>query len=234
MLVVNNLFSSYSNELILNDVSFNFDGGSFLGIVGPNGSGKSTLLKCLLGLKSIDKGFVQWKSILPSRDISYVPQLSEFDWQFPYSVYDLVESALLTKLNFWRFKSKDYEERVINVLEKFDLINFKDNHISELSGGQKQRMLLARAFVSNPKLLILDEPFNAVDHYSELHIMSLLKDYVKKGGSVIMVHHNLNSSIEYFNHVLLLNKKVIAFGETKSVLNKNNFEKAYGNFFSDL
>ena len=111
----------------------------------------------------------------------------------------------------------------------------KDSAISELSGGQQQRLLLARAFVSNPKVLILDEPFNAIDHLSEIEIMKVLKEFNSQGGTVIMVHHNLNSVHDYFDEILILNNRVVAFGNTKDVFNRESLSEAYGlHFFKDF
>jgi len=235
MLNVTNLSVCYTTEKVLKDISFNFAGGSILGIIGPNGSGKSTLLKSILGLKNSNKGSVIWKEISPKLDIAYVPQQSEYDWEFPSSVYDLVENALITTKNFWRFNSSNFRVQVDSVLKQFNIYDLRNRHISMLSGGQKQRLLLARAFVLNPKLLILDEPFNAIDHSSEQNIFNMLKEYVKNGGTVIMVHHNLNSVLDYFDELLILNKSLVAFGTTDNVFNKSNLLKAYGsNIFLDL
>lgn len=235
MLYVSSLNVAYKDNLVLENISFNYEGNSIFGIVGPNGSGKSTLLKSLLGLKKFKSGSFNWDSSLSSSCIAYVPQKSEYDWDFPLSVQDLVYNSLISIKNFWRFKPLKYQKDVESVLKKFKIFHLKDSAISELSGGQQQRLLLARAFVSNPKVLILDEPFNAIDHLSEIEIMKVLKEFNSQGGTVIMVHHNLNSVHDYFDEILILNNRVVAFGNTKDVFNRESLSEAYGlHFFKDF
>jgi len=235
MLKVNGLSVSYSKNLALKNVSFNLKKGVIFGILGPNGSGKSTLLKAILNIVPREKGSVMWEEIEIRKDIAYVPQLSEYDWDFPISVFELVLNALVTPYNFWKLDSNLNRSKVMEVLNQFGLESLANNPISDLSGGQKQRLLLARAFICEPKILILDEPFNAIDHISEKSIVQILRSFSTQGNTVLMVHHNLNSVKEYFDEILLLNKSVVAFGKVDTVFKKKNLEKLYGdNFFSNI
>ncbi len=235
MLKVNRLSVSYSNNLVLEQVSFSLKKGSIFGILGPNGSGKSTLLKAILNIIPRQEGSVSWEGIDIRKDIAYVPQLSEYDWDFPISVFELVLNALVTPANFWKLDSEHNRNKVIEVLNRLGLAALANNPISDLSGGQKQKLLLARAFVRDPKILILDEPFNAIDHISEKSIVQTLRTFASQGNTVLMVHHNLNSVKEYFDEILLLNKSVVASGKVDTVFKKKNLEKLYGdNLFANI
>jgi len=235
MLKVNRLSVSYSNNLVLEQVSFSLKKASIFGILGPNGSGKSTLLKAILNIIPRQEGSVSWEGIDIRKDVAYVPQLSEYDWDFPISVFELVLNALVTPANFWKLDSQLNRNKVTEVLNQLGLAALANNPISDLSGGQKQKLLLARAFVRDPKILILDEPFNAIDHISEKSIVQTLRTFASQGNTVLMVHHNLNSVKEYFDEILLLNKSVVASGKVDTVFKKKNLEKLYGdNLFANI
>lgn len=236
MLEVKNLSVSISNNKVLDDISFHMQRGELVGIVGPNGAGKSTLLKSILGLQNVSEGIFKLHGENVSNvlsKIAYVPQSNQYDWQFPISVEQLVGLSLINKWNFFRFSKFFNSQKVVDVLKQLEIYDLRHRHISELSGGQKQRVLLARVLVQDFDLLLLDEPFVGIDFKSEKIIVSLLKKLVSEGKSVMMVHHDLNSATNYFDKILLLNKKQVAFGSVKNVLKKELLNVAYnGKLFS--
>jgi len=236
MLEVKNLSVSIANNKVLDDISFNMQTGEFVGIVGPNGAGKSTLLKSILGLQNGSEGIFKLHGENVSNvlsKIAYVPQSNQYDWQFPISVEQLVGLSLINKWNFFRFSKFFNSPKVVDVLKKLEIYDLRHRHISELSGGQKQRVLLARVLVQDFDLLLLDEPFVGIDFKSEQIIVSLLKKLVSEGKSVMMVHHDLNSATNYFDKILLLNKKQVAFGSVRNVLKDELLNFTYnGKLFS--
>lgn len=190
---------------ILNDVSIEIPQNEFLGIIGPNGGGKTTLLKVILGLLKPNKGevLIMGNPLKESKDLmGYVPQFNSFEKDFPISVFDVVKLGVVGK------KIKNISEVVIRALNLVEMFDFKDRLISELSGGQKQRVLIARALVSNPKILLLDEPTASVDTKSGRTFYELLKD-LNKEMTIVLVSHDIGVLSQYVNKIACLNKTLV-------------------------
>jgi len=238
MLKVKKLSFSYGNLKVLNDLSFEVSSSKITGIIGPNGAGKSTLLRSLVGLEaaSFDTVLFKGKPLLETLSlVAYVPQSSNYDWNFPLSVSQLVELSFLTKANFWKFNIKAHQDNLLNIMSDLQIDDLASRHISELSGGQKQRVLIARALCQPFDLLILDEPFTGVDHQSEQIIINVIKRLKSLGKTILMVHHNLNTVNKYFDNLILLNKNIIASGPVESVFTKENLKQTYqGEILLDL
>lgn len=209
---------SYGDLQVLENASFQIQSGEFVGIFGPNGGGKTTLLKLMMGFLEPDGGRISILGKDPDKclaDIAYVPQRLAFDKQFPISVQELVLGGRLSHLPWWGRFSQDEKKLAIEALKKVRLEEHAHRQFGSLSGGQIQRALIARALVSNPKVLLLDEPTAGVDPQSEDEIYTLLKE-LKGSMTILMVTHHLNSAIGYVDRMLCVQKEVIPL-QTKEV-----------------
>lgn len=204
MIICENVSFSYGDIPILKDISFTIDQGEFIGIIGPNGGGKTTLLKLIMGFLSPDSGTLTLSGLSPQQarnEIGYVPQAMRFDRQFPISVFELVLSGRLSKLPWYGVYSKKDHRLAEEAIELLGLAKFKHAAFGTLSGGQAQRALIARALVSKPKLLLLDEPTANVDAQVESEIYALLKGLQGKM-TILMVTHDLSTAIDQVQRVL--------------------------------
>jgi zinc transport system ATP-binding protein len=206
-------FFSYQHAPVLKDVSFQIFPGEFVGIIGPNGGGKTTLLKLIMGFLKPTKGTVRifgkaagaWE--LGSIPLSYVPQAMRFDRDFPISVEEVVMSGLLSRLPWYgRFRAED-KQAAAAALEQVGLADLRDHSFGTLSGGQAQRVLIARALVSKPQLLLLDEPTASVDSQAEAEIYSILNG-LKNQMTILMVTHDLRAAIDQVQRVLCVQRDV--------------------------
>jgi len=236
-LTVSNLTVSYQGSSVLDDISISVPSGQLCAIIGPNGAGKSTLLKSTLELIKSDSGKVSFfESDYSSqrKRIAYLPQRGTIDWDFPATVTDVVTMGLYSSKGlFGRIKSND-KQTVKEAIKKVDLTDFSNRQISELSGGQQQRVFIARALVQTPDLFLMDEPFAGVDIASERGILKILEELVSEGKSILVVHHDLDTVLEYFDYVVLLNKKLISEGSTETVMEHENLRIAFGNLIPKL
>ncbi len=195
---------SYRDTPVLTDVSFRINPGEFVGIIGPNGGGKTTLLKLILGFLKPTSGAI---SVLGSpagvstTRIAYVAQGLRFDRQFPISVMELVLSGRLSRLPWYGVYSREDRAAALEALEKVGMVDFCDYAFGNLSGGQAQRALIARALVSNPDLLLLDEPTASVDSQAEGVIYEILQS-LRQSMTILMVTHDLRAAINLVDRVL--------------------------------
>lgn len=197
---------SYPGIPVLSHLSFQVNPGEFIGIIGPNGGGKTTLLKLILGFLKPSRGKILLnKSHLK---IAYVPQAVRFDRDFPISVEEVVLSGLLSHLPWYGSFHKEDREAAIEALRIFELSHLMNEAFGTLSGGQAQRVLLARALVSKPELLLLDEPTASVDNRAEADIYSLL-DQLKGKMTILMVTHDLGIAVEQVNRILCVQGGVV-------------------------
>ena len=189
MIDVNHLCFSFGSTPILKNLSFQVDKGEFVALFGPNGGGKTTLCKLLVGLLKPTSGIIKI-----SGPIAYVPQHFAPDPFFPLSVLEVVIMGRLFSAPRFGGYGKEDKKRSLEALREVGLFDRRHAPFSSLSGGQKQRVLVARAFVSNPSILILDEATANVDHSTRTHLLSLIKN---KGLTILMVTHDLKSACEY-------------------------------------
>lgn len=230
MIEMKNLSVSYQGQLALEPTSLTIKGPTITGIIGPNGAGKSTLIKGMLGIvESEGQTFLDRKPMKQELSkIAYVEQKIHIDYNFPIKVKECVSLGLYPKIKlFQRLKASDWE-KVARALKIVGLEDFAERQISQLSGGQFQRVLIARCLVQEAKYIFLDEPFVGIDSVSEEIIMETLRQLRKAGKTILIVHHDLSKVVAYFDQVLLLNKKVVAFGSTESTFTKENMQKTYG------
>jgi manganese/zinc/iron transport system ATP- binding protein len=230
-LSIHDLTVAYNDKPVLWDVDLDVPEGVLMGIVGPNGAGKSTLIKAALNLIPRATGTVRFygKPYAQARDwVGYVPQRGSVDWDFPTSVLDVVMMGLYGRLGWFRRPGAAERARAFEALEQVGLAAFADRQISQLSGGQQQRTFLARALVQEARLYFMDEPFAAVDAVTERAIVDLLRGLRARGATVIVVHHDLATVEQYFDHVTLLNVEVIASGTTREVFTPDLLRRTYG------
>lgn len=210
-----NLSFSYGKNLALNNLSFEIENGEFVAILGPNGAGKTTLLKCILGLLK-PEGIIRVLGFDPRKDrkmlknISYVPQRNSLSFDIPLRVEKVLQ--LQTKELDW------------NILEELELSDKLKVLFRDLSGGFQQRVLIARALMNKPKIILLDEPFNGVDLVSQEKIVKMLE---RIDATILIVLHNINPVLHKLDKVLLLNKEIIAFGSSREVFKRDNMLKLY-------
>jgi len=228
---VHDLTVSYNNKPVLWNVDFTLPSSQMIGIIGPNGAGKSTLLKSLMDLVPSASGYIKlFNDDLDKvrHKISYVPQRESVDWDFPASVMDV---ALMGRYNpkniFGRF-SKEDKEIAIDCLKRVNMLDYANRQISQLSGGQQQRAFLARALAQQADLYLMDEPFAGVDASTEKSIVDLFLSMKKEGKTIIVVHHDLQSAIDYFDCVLLINTRLVASGSVKEVFTTELLQETYG------
>ncbi|WP_144460200.1 metal ABC transporter ATP-binding protein [Siminovitchia fortis] len=218
---IKNISFQYDREIVLNQIHLTVPKGSFLGIVGPNGSGKSTLLKLILGLLRPDEGeillfgekqskFRQWERI------GFVSQkANSFNTGFPATVFEVVASGLTGKIGLFRFLRPKHKREIIQAIEQVGMKEFMYRKIGELSGGQQQRVFIARAIVSRPEILILDEPTVGVDAKNVQSFYKILKSLKEQRGiTLLMVSHDIDALLSEADHVVYLNKRVQFYGDT--------------------
>lgn len=209
-ILVEDLSFGYDKTPLLERVFLSIHEGEFIGIFGPNGGGKTTLLKLLLGLLSPQKGKIELFGNPPqhvSAQIGYVPQIARFDKDFPISVLDVVLMGCLSELSWWGGYPKSAKEQARRSLEAVGLLELANQSFGTLSGGQAQRVLIARALVNNPKLLVLDEPTASVDPQAEMQIYELLEGLTPRL-TIIMVTHDLQTIIDKAERLLCVHKQV--------------------------
>ena len=213
---IKNLSFSYKNEPILENVSLNIKKGDYLALIGPNGGGKTTLVKLILGFLTPNGGEIKIKT----SKIGYVPQYTNFSLDIPISVLDVVLQGRVSKFKF--FYNESDKQIAIEKLKLVKMEEYKNKKISDLSGGQRQRVLIARALVSNPEILLLDEPTSAIDIKGQKEIYEILKtlDITK-----VIISHDINILLEGVNKVAWINKTLVLH-KTPDL----HFQKGEGHF----
>jgi len=230
ILEISGLTVRYDGHTALEELNVSLDAGERVAVVGPNGAGKSTLFKVIAGVLSPTQGEVQVYGHEPGGHIciAYVPQRSQVDWRFPVTVADVVMMGRISKLGLMRWpKARDWE-LVRSALEVVGLASLEQRQISELSGGQQQRMFIARALAQEAELMLMDEPFTGLDFPSQediLHIIDLLHE---RGVTILASTHDLNLAGDHFDRVLLLNRRLVGFGDPKQVFLPELLLQAYG------
>lgn len=228
---VHDVTVAYHRKPVLWDIDLLLPAGRLIAVVGPNGAGKSTLLKAILGLVPLASGRVEifGRSLKDARSlIGYVPQRESVDWDFPVDAKDVVLMGRYGHLGWLRPPGKSDRAAALAALEQVGMAPFANRQISQLSGGQQQRVFLARALVQDADLYLMDEPFAAVDAATERAIVTVLRELRSRGKTVLVVHHDLQTVPEYFDHVILINMRIVAHGPTPEVFTKENLHRTYG------
>lgn len=225
---IDNVWFSYDDTTVLEDVSLSVSAHTFLGILGPNGAGKTTLVKLVLGLLEPTRGTVRVFGRDPhevGEHIGYVPQHSLYDITFPITVLEVVLMGRLSGRGLMRrYGGKDIQA-ALKALDTVEMGEFKDRQIGALSTGQRQRVLLARALMGSPGLLILDEPLTGIDICLEFEIYELLKR-LKHDMAIILISHDVGVVSQHVDSIACLNKRIFCHDDKESAL--KNLERVYG------
>ncbi len=222
---------AYHRKPVLWDIDLIAPEGKLIGIVGPNGAGKSTLIKAVLGLVPAASGRVTFYGKPYARQrhrVGYVPQRESVDWDFPVTTTDVVTMGTYGQLGWLRRPGARQRETARRCLEQVGMTAMADRQIRQLSGGQQQRVFLARALAQDASIYFMDEPFSGVDAATESAILRLLQSLRREGKTVLVVHHDLPTVRQYFDHVILLNMRLIAAGPTETTFTNENLQKTYG------
>ena len=215
----------WRGRVAVRDISGSFAPGSLTAIVGPNGAGKSTLVKGLMGLIAPLRGYIRLAPHVRN-SVACLPQVGDLDRSFPISVYDLVGMGSWPRTGAWRGLGRKEHARITQALDEVGLSDFSRRSIGTLSGGQLQRALFARLLMSDAEILLLDEPFAAVDHATTVELVQLLCRLNYEGRTIAVVLHDLELARRYFPQTLLLAGQAVAWGKTESVLTPENLHLA--------
>lgn len=237
IVTVQGLSFQYNSSEVLADISFSLTAGDYVGIVGPNGSGKTTLIKVILGFLEPSTGRISLFGYRPSalpawHKVGYLPQkLNSFNPHFPATVREIVALGLLSLKRFPRRISKFDNIAIDNALSLMDILPIKNELIGELSGGQQQRALIAKALVSEPELLILDEPTTALDPEAREKFFSTLQSLNEhKKVTIVIITHDLGTIGKYASRLLYLDKRVIFYGTFDSFCLSSDMTDYFGEY----
>lgn len=226
---VEDLTMAYNEKPVLWDNDVDIVENSRTAIIGPNGAGKSTLVKGILGLQKTLSGYVEVmgqpvKQV--QKKIAYIPQSNSVNWDFPTTALDVVLMGRYVHLGWIKRPRKKDLEKAEQALQKIGMQDYKNRQISQLSGGQRQRVFIARAIAQDAEIYFMDEPLAGVDKNTEKVIIDFLKKSQSQGKTSIVIHHDLNTLAEYFDHLVILNKKIIDQGPMQTTLTKENLAQA--------
>jgi manganese/zinc/iron transport system ATP- binding protein len=228
---IHDLTVAYNRKPVLWDVDLDIPEEKLVAIVGPNGAGKSTLIKAVMNLvpKASGKIMVYGKPFTKQRKlVAYVPQRESVDWDFPIDALGVVAMGRYSRIGWCKPVRKKDNNRAMDALERVGMADYARRQISQLSGGQQQRVFLARALAQDSTIYFMDEPFASVDAATEKAIVKVLEDLRSTGKTVVVVHHDLQTVREYFDHLILLNMRVVAHGPVNEVFTEENLKKTYG------
>ncbi len=223
--------AGYDKSKVLQDVDLKLMPGDFVGLLGPSGSGKTTLLRVILGAVPVQRGEV----VVHDRPLrgrnnraGYVPQLETIDWNFPVTVEEAVMMGR-TRSNRWLpWYRKQEKELAYDMMQRLGISGLAKRHIRQLSGGQQQRVFLARALVSSPDLLLLDEPTSGVDLKTRDDVMHLLHDLNHAGVTIVLTTHEINAVAVHLPRIVCLNGSIVADGPPHRVITPHILQEVYG------
>lgn len=236
---IQNVTVAYHGKVALHSASLQLHPGTVCGLVGMNGAGKSTLFKAMMGFVKPSTGRVLING-LPIHQVqkknwvAYVPQSEEVDWNFPVNVYDVVMMGRYGYLNLLRIPRPTDRQIVQDSLERVEIWPMRNRQIGELSGGQKKRTFFARALAQKGTVLLLDEPFAGVDIKTEKLMIDLLMELRQLGHTILISTHDLASVATFCDQVVLINRSILAYGNTSEVFTEENLSRTFGGAVGDL
>ena len=235
----NDVCVDYNGTVALYDASLNIETGSICGLVGMNGAGKSTFFKALMGFVRPSRGIIKINGLpVPKAQryqmVAYVPQSDGIDCSFPVSVWDVVMMGRYGSMNLFRIPRESDRQAVWNALERVELIDLRNRPISDLSGGQRKRTFLARAIAQRASVLLLDEPFAGVDVRTEKLMSQLFLQFRKEKRTILISTHDFSHIRDFCDLVVLINKTVLAYGETSKIFTEENLNLTFGGMPPDV
>ncbi len=225
------LSCGYHKQEVLSGVTLDIMQGDFVGLVGPSGSGKTTLLRTVLGVVDIFQGQVKVEGIPTSQRrprVGYVPQLETIDWNFPVTVQEVVLMGRTMDNRLFPWYRQQDRKLASEMMERLAISHLSRRHIRELSGGQQQRVFLARALVSSPRILLLDEPTSGVDIKTRDDVMHVLHELNHQGITILMTTHEINAVAVHLPWIVCLNGRVLAEGPPSQVITSETLKLTYG------
>lgn len=234
-----NVTVAYHGKVALHSASLQLQPGTICGLVGMNGAGKSTLFKAMMGFVKPNTGRIlinglPIRKVQKSNLVAYVPQSEEVDWNFPVNVYDVVMMGRYGYMNLLRIPRSIDTQAVRESLERVEMWPMRDRQIGELSGGQKKRTFFARALAQQAKVLLLDEPFAGVDIKTEKMMINLLMELRQTGHTILVSTHDLASITTFCDQVVLINRSILAYGNTSEVFTEENLSRTFGGSVGDF
>lgn len=234
ILTMRDVCFSYGNKKILSNINLNIEHGTFLGLIGPNGGGKTTLIQLMLGLMMPDRGKIKiyGKDIATFKkrhQIGFVSQrANNFNKGFPATAYEVVAMGLTTKIGYFRFLRRKHKAKIMQALEQVGMEKYADYNIGQLSGGQQQRILIARALVSQPDFIILDEPTVGIDYKHVEQFYNLLKHLnLEEKITLLLVTHETDMMAKFVEEVVCLNEKIHFHGSVKDYIRLSEDDLAH-------
>lgn len=228
---LNNICFGYGAEMVLEDICLHLHPGQFAALVGPSGAGKTSLLKLLLGNLQPNEGEVCIHGHAlngnPAPHVGYVPQLETVDWNFPVTAEQVVLMGRARSGGLLPWATARDHELLERVLSQLEIDHLRQRHIRDLSGGQQQRVFLARALISEPDLLVLDEPTTGIDMRTAENMLHMLADLNSEGMTILMTTHDLNAAAAHLPWVICLNRRVIAQGPPDKVFTNETLSQTY-------
>jgi manganese transport system ATP-binding protein len=236
---IENVTVAYHGKVALHSASLQLQPGTICGLVGMNGAGKSTLFKAIMGFVKPNTGRVlinglPIRKVQKSNLVAYVPQSEEVDWNFPVNVYDVVMMGRYGYMNLLRIPRSIDKQAVRESLERVEMWHMCDRQIGELSGGQKKRTFFARALAQQGTVLLLDEPFAGVDIKTEKMMINLLMELRQTGHTILVSTHDLASITTFCDQVVLINRSILAYGNTSEVFTEENLSRTFGGSVGDF
>ena len=236
---IENVTVAYHGKVALHSASLQLQPGTICGLVGMNGAGKSTLFKAIMGFVKPNTGRVlinglPIRQVQKSNLVAYVPQSEEVDWNFPINVYDVVMMGRYGYMNLLRIPRSIDKQAVRESLERVEMWDMRDRQIGELSGGQKKRTFFARALAQQAQVLLLDEPFAGVDIKTEKMMINLLMELRQTGHTILVSTHDLESITTFCDQVVLINRSILAYGNTSEVFTEENLSRTFGGSVGDF
>ena len=228
---IRGLSCGYEKQRVLSGVDLEILRGDFVGLLGPSGSGKTTLLRAMLGAVDVYEGEVVVDGVRPSEGrprIGYVPQLETIDWNFPVTVREVVMMGRTMENRFFPWFRKEEKRLADHMMEQLGILDLAERHIRNLSGGQQQRAFLARALVSSPSLLLLDEPTSGVDVKTRDDVMHLLHDLNHEGVTIVITTHEINAVAVHLPRLVCMAGRVLAQGTPYEVITPEVLRQTYG------
>lgn len=223
MICIDNLTIAYDAHPVVHHLSIDIATGALVAVIGPNGAGKSSLLGALAGLCPISEGSI---SGIDYKHCAYLPQQKQLDNHFPITVLELVKTGLFASIGlFARLQSK-HQQQVQAAILRVGLSGFEKRHIHTLSGGQLQRALFARIIIQDKPIILLDEPFNAIDQKSVRALLGILQDWHQQKRTILVATHDIDQVRRYFPTTLYLARELLAYGTTLATLSSQNMQKA--------
>lgn len=228
---LNEVTFGYGAQPVLEDICLHLHPGQFAALVGPSGAGKTSLLKLILGTLQPTRGEIcihgQALNGRPAPQVGYVPQLETVNWNFPVTVEQVVLMGRTARSGPWPWPSAETKRRMHETLDRLSIGDLAQRHIRDLSGGQQQRVFLARALISDPDLLVLDEPTTGVDMRTAENVLRMLADLNRAGMTILMTTHDLNAAAAHLPWVICLNRRVVAQGAPDDIFTEEILNETY-------